>query len=191
MTLYNVILADPPWSFHDRNSNGKRGACHKYETMTIDDIKALRPKIDSLASEDCALFLWCPAPLVAQGVVSDVMTAWGFTPKTEAFCWIKTQPTKPMQVCGINLALGLGHYTRSNVESCWLGIRGKPKIVSRSVQQVIFAHRREHSRKPDEIYHRIEQLYGDVPRVELFARQRWPGWDQAISNEPERFEKSK
>lgn len=184
---YKCILADPPWSYNDKCDAGKRGASHKYKTMPLREIIGLDEQIDELAADDCALFLWVPSPLVAQGVVSDVMRAWGFIPKTEAFCWIKTQLTKPMQVCGINLAMGMGNYTRANVESCWLGIRGKPKRVSASVHQVIFADRREHSRKPDEAYRRIEQLMGDVPRVELFARQRWPGWDQALSNQADKF----
>jgi N6-adenosine-specific RNA methylase IME4 len=185
---YSVILADVPWSYRDHNTNGNRGACCKYDTMTIDEVKPLRLFIDDLAAPDCALFLWATSPMVADGSLTEVFHAWNFSPVTEAFCWVKTTPSKPMQVGGVNLSIGLGHWTRSGVESCWLGVRGRPKRISCSVRQVILADRREHSRKPDEIYHRIEQLMGDVPRVELFARQKYPGWDQALSYEADMFE---
>jgi N6-adenosine-specific RNA methylase IME4 len=175
-TKHNVIYADPPYRFRDKNSNGKRGACFRYNTMSLDEIAAMHPYIDSIAAPDCALLLWMPASIVAEGGVSKIMGAWGFVPKTLAFCWVKTTPTKPMQVCGINLKMCLGHWTRQGVELCWLGVRGKPKRKGKSVHQVIFSDVRETDRKPDECYELIDELFGTVPRIELFARQRWPGW---------------
>jgi len=180
MTKFSVILADPPWSFRDKCNSGRRGACHKYETMTIDEVKALRPNIDGLAAPDCALFLWVPSPLVVQGVVGDVMRAWNFRPVTEVFRWVKTRAD------GLP-AFGMGHWSRANSEGCYIGLRGRPKRVNASVRQTLLSPRREHSRKPDEIYGLIEQLIGNVPRVELFARQRWPGWAQSLSNQTNKF----
>jgi N6-adenosine-specific RNA methylase IME4 len=174
---YGVILADPPWSYQDHCNSGKRGSCHKYAVMTLSEVMALGPMVQDLAATDCVLFLWVPPPLVALGVVDDVMKSWGFEPKTQAFVWVKTTPSRPLQVGGINLAMGMGHWTRANAEGCYLGIRGRPKRVSAAVHSVVFADRREHSRKPDEVYRRIEQLMGDVPKIELFARQRVTNWD--------------
>lgn len=73
--------------------------------------------------------------------------------------------------------MGLGFWTRSNSEVCLLGVKGKPKRVSKSVKQICDARVMEHSRKPDEIRERIVKLCGDVPRIELFARSRHDGWD--------------
>ena len=98
------------------------------------------------------------------------MRAWGFTFVSRAFCWVKLNKS------GVGWFMGGGHTTRKNPEDCWLGKRGKPKRKSASVRELIVAPVREHSRKPDEVYQWIEE-YCAGPYCELFARQRWPGWD--------------
>ena len=101
----------------------------------------------------------------------DLIEAWGFKYKTIAFNWIKQNKS------GAGLFWGLGNWTRSNSEICLLAIRGKPKRISAAVHSVVMAPVQKHSQKPDEVRERIVKLVGDVPRIELFARQSAPGWD--------------
>lgn len=163
---FKVIYADPPWSYQDKCSAGKRGACYKYQTQDIEWIKNL--EVQPLADQDCALFLWVPMPHLPLGF--EVIESWGFQYKTVAFTWVKLNKKKP------TLFWGMGNWTRSNPELCLLGVKGKPKRVSASVHSVVELPIEEHSKKPDEVRHRIVRLMGDVPRLELFARQRAPGW---------------
>lgn len=165
---YSLIYADPPWSYRDKANAGKRGAGHKYPTMGDLDIEAMGGWVYNLAADDCALAMWATFPRIDAAL--EVMASWGFKYKTVAFTWVKTTKTgKPFW--------GMGNWTRANAEVCLLGIRGRPKRVSAAVHSVITAPVREHSRKPDEARDRLVQLLGDVPRIELFARQRAPGWD--------------
>jgi N6-adenosine-specific RNA methylase IME4 len=173
MKKYNAIYADPPWQYRDKAHAGKRGAEYKYPCLSIDDIKAL--PVNTLAAEDCALLLWVTFPQLQEGM--DVMAAWGFKYKTVAFTWVKTTKNG-------KLFWGMGNWTRSNAEICLLGLRGRPSRISCGVHSIIMTPVREHSRKPDEARERIVQLMGDVPRIELFARERAPGWD-AWGNEVE------
>lgn len=100
-----------------------------------------------------------------------VIEAWGFQYKTIAFNWIKQNKS------GAGLFWGLGNWTRSNSEICLLAVRGKPKRVSAAVHSVILSPIQQHSRKPEETRDRTVKLMGDIPRIELFARQATPGWD--------------
>jgi N6-adenosine-specific RNA methylase IME4 len=177
---YAAIYADPPWRYNDRTPRG--GAERHYKTLTLAQLCDFRlpsgEHVSKLAAADCCLFLWATWPLMPPAVA--VMGAWGFTYKTCAFAWVKTtRAGKP--------ATGLGHYTRGNTEVCLLATRGRPKRVDAGVPQVIldetldeetiFSERKRHSAKPPEARDRIVRLLGDVPRVELFARQRAAGWD--------------
>ena len=135
--------------------------------MSMEDIKAL--PVSELAAKDCALFLWVTFPMLRE--VWPVMEEWGFTFKTVAFVWIKLNRKAD------SLYWGMGYWTRANAEICLLATRGNPKRQAKNVHQVILSHVEEHSKKPEEARRRIEALMGDVPRVELFARQSPPGWD--------------
>ena len=135
--------------------------------MGIEDICAL--PVESIAAPDCALFLWVTFPVLPDAF--QVLGAWGFTYKTVAFVWVKRNRKTP------SLFWGLGHWTRANAEMCLLATKGKPKRISSSVHQIIESPIEEHSKKPDETRRRILELVGDLPRVELFARQETPGWD--------------
>jgi N6-adenosine-specific RNA methylase IME4 len=103
----------------------------------------------------------------------------GFECKTVGFVWVKmpkywSADQLPLRV---RPKMGCGYYTRANSEQCWIARRGKGvKRRSNRVEQVVYAPVREHSRKPDEVPRRIDQLVGDVPRIELFAREQRPGW---------------
>ncbi len=164
---YQVILADPAWQYHvyDKSDAAHGAATSHYETMSTREIAAL--PVGDMAAKDCALFLWVTDPLLPEGL--EVMRAWGFRFVTVGFYWVKLNKDGTPW-------FGLGHYTRGNPEMCLLGLRGRPARLSKSVPKLIMSGRREHSRKPDEQYERIEALYGG-PRLELFARYAWPSWD--------------
>lgn len=168
MKKYKVILADPPWAFRAWSNKGMgRSAEQHYPTMGLEDIKAL--PVADLAAEDCVLFLWATFPMLKEAL--EVIDTWGFTYKTVAFTWVKENRKSP------GLFWGLGYWTRANAEVCLLATRGSPKRQSAAVHQVILSPVERHSKKPDEVQERIVTLMGDVPRVELFARQETPGWD--------------
>jgi len=182
---YNVIYSDPPWRFA---AGGDRNATNHYNCMKINDICAL--PVADWAADDCALFMWVTFPTLHQSF--QVMDAWGFEYKTCAFAWVKSKKSldvnQPAFFPDDNLDsfMGLGYWTRANVELCLLATKGKPKRESRSVRQVVFEPIREHSRKPDCIRERIIELCGDVPRMEMFARQTTPGWD-VFGNQTDKF----
>lgn len=166
-----------------RNESRQNSSERHYKTMTLDDVKAMR--IGALAAKDCVLFLWAVDPMLPQAIA--VGEGWGFTYKTVAFYWIKTRRETSSRGSPDDYPMGTGYWTRANPEQCLLFTRGKPKRVSTAVRKLLISPRREHSQKPDEIYGRIEQLVGG-PYVELFARQRWPGW-YAWGNEIDKFTK--
>ena len=177
---FGAILADAPWSFRTWSKTRQTRAAD-YDVMDVENIKSL-PVVD-LAADDCVLFLWAISPMLPQALT--VMDAWRFTFKSVAFYWAKTTP-KTDSSWAPKWHCGLGYWTRANAELCLLGTRGKPKRLSKSVQQLIVAPRREHSRKPDEIHDRIERLVAG-PYLELFARQTRPGWS-AWGNEVSKFD---
>ena len=113
--------------------------------------------------------MWATFPMLREAL--DVIEAWGFTYKSIAFNWVKQNKS------GVGLFMGLGNWTRSNSEICLLAVKGKPKRVSAGVHSVILSPIQQHSRKPAEARDRIVELMGDLPRIELFAREAAPGWD--------------
>ena len=168
MKKYSVIYADPPWRYKVYSKKGLgRSAESHYPTMCLEDIKAL--PIGELAAKDCALFMWITFPCMQEAF--QVLEAWGFEYKTTAFVWIKQNRVSD------SLFWGMGYWTRANAELCILATKGHPKRASPGVHQVIMSHIEEHSKKPEEARNRIVQLMGDVPRIELFARQSPEGWD--------------
>ena len=168
MKQYAVIYADPPWQYRVYSTKHRtRGAELHYPTMCLEEIKAL--PVESLAARDCVLFLWATMPNLREAM--EVIEAWGFTYKTVAFVWVKQNKLAD------SLFWGMGYWTRSNAELCLLATRGHPKRRSTRVHQVLLSHVEEHSRKPREVRERIEELMGRLPRIELFAREKAPGWD--------------
>lgn len=166
---YRIIYADPPWSY--RKSGGiksARGLAKKYySTMDIEDIKNL--PIQKISDKNCYLFLWVTAPCMQEGL--DVLKVWGFELFTIAFTWIKLNKRSD------TLFWGMGNSTRANPEYVLLGRKGKLERIAKNVHSVIMSKIGEHSKKPNEVRDRILCLYGDLPRIELFARQRFEGWD--------------
>ena len=168
---YQIIYADPPWSYKDKCNAGKRGAGYKYETMNLDQLTNLYSMVHtlSLKSENAVLFLWATWPLITDAII--LINRWNFSYKTIGFIWIKQNKLKPTPF------MGMGNWTRSNSEPCLIATKGNPKRISASVHSVIQSPIRAHSQKPDEARDRIVTLMGDVPRIEIFARQRVEGWD--------------
>ncbi len=171
---YQIILADPAWEYKNR---GRGAAENHYKTMSLGDICDM--PVARIAAPGCVLFLWVTGPNILIEV-PQVLEAWGFTHKTVGFTWVKYHE-KSGKRC-----VGGGYWTRSNPEFCLIATRGEcPRRVDATVRQlvesggedVLCAPRGEHSAKPPEVRERIVQLMGDLPRVELFARERVAGWD--------------
>ena len=165
---YKIIYADPAWYFKTYSNKGnKRSAIQHYNCMSIDDIYNL--PINSICNNDCILFLWVIDPMLPEAI--KVIKSWGFKYKTVAFTWVKENKKSN------GYFTGMGYWTRANPEQCLLATKGNPKRISKAVKQLVIDVRREHSRKPDCVRDRIVELIGDLPRIELFARQRVKGWD--------------
>ena len=162
---YGIIYADPPWRYEQRSIQG--GAEKHYPTMSLEEICAL--PVAQLADKDCALFLWTTFPKLKESF--RVMDAWGFTYRTLAFLWLKQNRKADTWF------YGMGFWTRSNAEVCLLAVKGHPKRQSAGIHQFVISRIEQHSKKPDEVRDKIVKLMGDLPRVELFARQKAPGWD--------------
>jgi N6-adenosine-specific RNA methylase IME4 len=144
----------------------------EYHTMSVEQIAAL--PVADLAAPNCALFFWGIWVMLPQAL--DVIRAWGFEYKTCAFSWIKADVSQiDMFLNSKTGQLGLGYWVRQNSEYCLLATRGAPIRRSADVQQGIIERRRQHSRKPDCVYERVERLVAG-PYLELFARQTRPGW---------------
>lgn len=181
---YRVILADPPWGFQCWDGKDKkvasRGSATPYDTMEMDEIAAL--PVSEIAAPDCVLFIWIVWPTMPEAL--KVMDAWGFAYKTCAFTWLKADPYR-MWTLEEDVYMGLGYWTRANSEVCLLGTRGKTRRRDNSVRQGIVEPKRQHSRKPDCVYERIERLV-EGPYLELFARTTRSGWD-SWGNETHKF----
>lgn len=169
---YNIIYADPPWSYQQEGGKQGRGTAKKhYRTMTTDDICAL--PIEGISTENAMCFMWATFPNIDEALKA--MRSWGFTYKTAAFVWVKKNKKSD------SLFWGMGAYTRANAEVCLIGVKkhtkAKQQIKAHNIHQIIESKIEQHSKKPAETRIRIEALTGDVPRIELFARESCIGWD--------------
>jgi N6-adenosine-specific RNA methylase IME4 len=175
---YSVIYADPAWItryFKERN-DGYLSRELPYEAMTDEQIKSL--PIREIIADDAILFLWVIDSKIP--MINDFMKAWGFEYKCVGFVWAKKAKTTD----GVNA--NFSSYTRRACEFCYIGVRGKYMVKKKNLDQFIFEPKREHSRKPDIIRNLIVEMIGDVPRLELFARTKFEGWD-AWGNEADKF----
>lgn len=187
---FGCIYADPPWAFQTfsgENMTPHRCAEDHYRTMDLAALKAL--PVGELAAKDCALFMWVVGSHLDAAL--ELGAAWGFTVKTDAFYWLKSRLRDADQIDLFTgdvpePRIGFGYWTRKQVEACWMFTRGSPKRLTKGVRQAIIEPRREHSRKPDVAYERIEALV-DGPYLELFARTQRPGWS-TWGNQTDKFE---
>lgn len=173
MKKYQIIYADPPWNYNDKGCQGTMA--NHYKGMNIKDICKL--PIEDISEDNSILFLWTTFPMLKEGL--KVIESWGFNYKSIAFIWIKLNKKAGKQINFLNrnYFYGLGRWTRGNTEPCLLATKGKPKRISASVFQIIESPLTRHSEKPKETRDKIIQLAGDLPRIELFARQKTPGWN--------------
>ena len=165
--LYNIILADPPWKY--RTPHWEGGTQGHYNTMSVKEMRKL--PVLGLSSEDCVMLMWATWPKLEEAIA--LMRNWGFIYKTVFTVWVKQNRKSD------RLAIGAGCYTRANTEFLLLGTRGH---IVRYQQNdnfvgVYVSHKSRHSEKPLAIHDMIFDRFGDLPRIELFARCRQRGWD--------------
>jgi N6-adenosine-specific RNA methylase IME4 len=174
---FDVILADPPWAYYGRQD--KWAAAAKFYATAPDSAIAALPIPDLLAPRGL-LFLWATSPRLDAALAC--IGAWGLCYRGIAFVWVKTRADgQPIGAQGIRPSIVKP--TTEFVVAASRVPRGRPMpLGDEAVAQVVMAPRRDHSRKPDEVVHRIERLYPKARRLELFARTKRPGW-QAWGNE--------
>jgi N6-adenosine-specific RNA methylase IME4 len=174
---YRAICADPPWHFkiRGRQTAEYRGPEKHYPVLGLAALKTI--PVADWAARNCHLFLWTTGPHLPQAI--DLMEAWGFAYSGIAFSWVKLRSTVTGGLWGVtDFHVGLGYTTRHNVELVLLGRRGNPDRLAKDVRELVISPLREHSRKPNEVYAKIER-YCPGPRLELFARgprRRWDVW---------------
>jgi N6-adenosine-specific RNA methylase IME4 len=168
-----AILVDVPWRFlgHTPEVIGNRDPRRHFRTMTLAEIYAL--PVRDIAARDCHLFFWITGPFLPRAF--EVIKAWGFKYSAVGCTWVKLKKNCRVLTSESDFHFGCGYTTRKNTETCLLARRGNARRISKEVRELIVAPRREHSRKPDEIYERIEQ-YCHGPFVELFSRSSRCGW---------------
>jgi site-specific DNA-methyltransferase (adenine-specific) len=168
---YKIIYADPAWKYNDKRTSitsdrPSRYGGITYDVMDIDELCKLPVK--DIADENCILFIWVTMPLLQD--CFKVIEAWHFEYRTCGFVWVKTTSDDEFRS-------GLGNYTNANAELCLIAVKGNVlERQNKDVKQIIYAPITAHSSKPHEVYARIERLYGDVPRIELFSRHKREGW---------------
>jgi len=164
MKKYQIIYADPPWKYSFSGTRSVRN--DDYKTMQTQDICDLN--VRGISDENTILFMWMIWNRLPDAL--KVIDAWGFKYVGSAFTWVKRTKHGKWHY-------GMGGWTRQNSESCLFAIKGNPKRVDAGVFSVVDDVVMEHSKKPDCVKDRIVRLVGDVPRIELFARQKTEGWD--------------
>lgn len=186
MKKYDIIYVDPPWEYKQSGSKKhSRGmAKQNYQTLSTEEIIDCLP--GDIKTDRAVCLMWATFPNIGEAL--KVMEAWGFIYKTAAFVWVKKNKKSDSNFWG------MGAYTRANAEVCLLGISKGTKamsmVQSHAVHQIVESKIREHSRKPDEVRDKIVELFGDLPRIEMFARDRTEGWD-VWGNEIDKFAKQK
>ena len=158
MKKYDIIYADPPWKYRHCASNSRRIE-NQYPTMSLEEIK----NMEIPAKEDCLLYLWTTAPKLGEAV--EVIKAWGFDYRT-CMIWDKD-------------VIGMGYWFRGQHELLLVAVKGNfsPPKPSYRVSSILKEKRGQHSKKPDVIRNWINSWYPDKSKIELFARQRFQGWD--------------
>ena len=163
---YNIIYADPPWKYKFNWGNGS--AENDYDTMTLENIKNLPVK--NITDDNCQLYLWTTNPFLVSGESIEVVKAWGFEPK-QLLTWAKTYKNGELE-------MGMGYYYRNCTEQIIFATKGKVKLLNKNTRNLhIVINPKQHSKKPDYFRDMIVRCSGDLPRIELFARERVNGWD--------------
>lgn len=169
MKKYQIIYADPAWSFNNKNTGGSMisGADAHYKTMSVTDMSKI--PVNDMADENCTLFMWWVGSQPKEAIM--LAESWGFTIKTmTGFNWVKTSKLG-------KLFFGMGFWTRAGSEMCLIAVKGKPKRINASIRSVVMAENEKHSKKPNVFRKLIIDLMGDLPRLEMFARETREGFD--------------
>lgn len=190
MNRYSLIYADPPWSYGNTISNG--AAVDHYSTMRLIDLKRL--PIWELAADNAVLSMWYTGTHNQEAI--ELAEAWGFTVRTmKGFTWVKLNQLAELRInkalaegevtdfydfldlLNAETRMNGGNHTRANTEDVLIATRGAGlERKHAGIKQVVYSPLGAHSEKPWEVRHRLELLYGDVPRIELFSRSAAPGW---------------
>ena len=176
MKKYQIIYADPPWSYSNFQGKGSYfgDVSRHYKTMSKKELEDLR--VQDISDNNCILFMWATFPNLPQAI--ELVKKWGFEYKTVGFVWVKMKNdmSEPR-------GDGMGFYTLSNAEIVLIGVKGKFQRKSKKVKQIVLHPKSVHSKKPAIIRDKIVELCGDLPRIELFARKEnklfdnFKGWD--------------
>jgi N6-adenosine-specific RNA methylase IME4 len=182
---FPCLVADVPLQFSSNSlARPGRNAMRHYRCSSAEELAAL--PIDNIAAPNAWLFFGATGPCLPQAL--SIIAAWRFTYSGSGFVWVKLRRTydsnqlRLVPIAEADLHIGLGHTTRKNAEFCLLARRGRPQRLAADVREVVLAPVREHSRKPEEVFRRIERLCAG-PRIELFARERrlrWISWGDEI-----------
>lgn len=168
---FNIIYADPAWKYWE---GGEKNQSLHYNTMTIEEIKSLPVK--NISAGDCILFLWVTFPVLKESF--EVIESWGFKYSTCGFVWVKKNKTAD------SYFFGNGAWTRANTELCLIATKGSVTRIDASISQVIDDPISEHSEKPERVRGLITSLVGELPRIELFSRNKnqdgWFNWGNKI-----------
>ena len=177
---YDIILADPPWAYYGQQD--KWAAAAKFYNLMSDE-EILNLKIKSIMSKRSVLFLWSTSPRLNFAI--KCIRKWGLYYRGVAFVWVKTKTDgTPMKACGVRPSIIKP--TTEFVLAASTIEKGRPlPLASEAVCQVVFAPRKQHSQKPIEVYERIEQLYPEMSKIELFARAKRQGWKRWGNEAPE------
>lgn len=162
---YQIIYADPPWSYVGEMMNSS--VTDHYGVMDLNGICNL--PVGNITNANCILFMWVTLPKLNQFM--DVVSAWGFEYKTTAFVWVKENKKANTPF------MGLGRWTRANPEIMILATKGSIPRKRKDIRQLQQHKLQAHSEKPAVFRSLIVDLVGDLPRIELFAREKTPGWD--------------
>jgi len=172
MKKYKIIYADPPWKLsgnvYQDNKRKNRKLSDNYSLLSLTELKNL--PIQSICDDDCMLFLWIVGSMLPEAL--ELIKDWGFSYSTIGFVWVKK--TKNNKTCA-----NVGYWTMGNCAVCLIAKKGKMIQYKQkcNIYQLVEAERKQHSKKPDEVRNRIVELMGDIPRIELFAREKTEGWD--------------
>lgn len=161
---YNIIYADPAWEYW---GGGYKNQSQHYDVMNYKDM--MKIPVQDLAADNCILFMWATSPAFPQAL--ELLEVWGFKYSTIGFNWVKSKKDRT------GFAFGCGYWTRANAEYCLIAMKGSIERKDASISQIIYEPKGEHSEKPSIVRDKIVQLVGDLPRIELFARQKADGWD--------------
>jgi len=168
---FNIIYADPAWRYWE---GGEKNQSLHYNTMTVEEIKNLPVK--NIADKNCILFLWVTFPILKEAF--DIIEAWGFKYSTCGFVWVKKNKKAD------SYFFGNGSWTRANAELCLIAIKGTVTRIDASISQIIDDPVSKHSEKPERVRNLITSLVGELPRIELFSRNKnkdgWVNWGNQI-----------